>query len=70
MAAGAFKSPNEGLLNFISVPGHEGEQVGSTEGPGGGGGTVHLQLNKQLEARECLPPASAVTNEGWMKIAV
>lgn len=36
----------------------------------GGGGTVHLQLNKQLEARECLPPASAVTNEGWMKIAV
>lgn len=28
VAAGAFKSPEEGLLNFISIPGHEAEQVG------------------------------------------
>lgn len=32
-------------------------------------GAIHLQLNKQLEA-ERLPPASAVTNTRWMKIAV
>lgn len=68
VAAGAFKSLNEGLLCFISVPEHEWEQVGSTEGPEAGG-PIHLQLNKQLETT-CLPPASAVTNRRWMKIAM
>lgn len=68
-AAEAFKSFSEGWRNFISVPGQQWEQVDRTEGLEGGE-TIPSATKQAITCAESVPPASAVTNRRWMKIAV